>query len=630
MRPLFILLLLVSISVFAQEKTNNLSIYSWTVSPKLGEETRTDVDTIPLDFQHYDTGDGYRSPRGYLGNLGSPSYSKVFFEQREYSRFLFSQAFEPFFLSAEKAKFYNTTIPLMNITYLTGGGSKSSEERFKATFAANSGKKLNLGGEIENIYARGFYAAQGVNDFTYRLFGSYTSDRYVMHTFFGNSNLSNQENGGISNDLYITKPSSLSSGTQTVTSENIPVYLNETWNRVNGGVFFLTHRYNIGFTKTETKDTSEIKTFIPISSIIHTFEYNNIDRRFISKSLPTGYFAHNYISDKYTNDTTSYHSYRNTVALSLREGFNKFALFGLTAYLQNDIRSYSIMNVGGFETHTEQSTFLGGEISRRNGKLINYQAIGELGVLGKDLGQMTLIGNLETRLQIFKKEVRFKANGFIKNLNPGFYLNTYHSNHFWWDNNAFQKERRVRVEGEISIPEKHFLIKAGVENLQNYIYFNNESLPTQESGNIQILSGCLSKDFKLGKFHFDNQIYGQYSSNQDVIPLPTVSLYHNLYVLTKLANVLTFQIGADVRYHSAYYALDYQPALSQFHTQNQIKIGNYPLACAYVNMFLKRTRFYIMYYHVDKGLVEPNYFSTPHYPINPMFMKVGVSWNFNN
>ncbi len=629
MKLTLILLSIASLTAFAVEKTNSLSIYSWTVSPKLGEQHAAVVDTVPLDFQHNDSGDGYRSPRGYLGNLGSPSYSRIFFEQRDYPRYLFSQAFEPFFHSVEKAQFYNSTIPLTNISYLSGGSKKTDEERFKILFAANAGKKLNLGFELDDIYARGQYGSQAVSDVTYRLFGSYLADRYSMHTFFGNSNLSNQENGGITDDTYITNPSSKSSGKQTTTSDNIPVNLDEAWNRVNGGMFFLTHRYNVGFTRTEKKDTSEIETFVPVSSIIHTFEYNNIDRRFISKTLPDGFFENAYLNKKSSNDTTTFSSIRNTVALSLREGFNKFALFGLTAYLQNEIRNYTLMDTLGRTNYKEQSTFIGGELSRRNGKFINYHATGELGVLGEDLGQMTLSGELETKLKIFKREVEFKANGYIKNLNPSFYLNKYHSNHFYWDN-SFAKIRRVRVEGEIAVPEEHFSIKAGVENLQNYIYFNNKALPTQESNNIQVLSGCLSKDFKWWNFHLDNQIYGQFSSNEKVIPVPTVSLYHNMYVLTKVAKVLTLQLGMDVRYHTAYYAMAYQPAISQFYTQDQIKIGNYPLMSVYANLHLKRTRFFLMYYHADYGIATPNYFSTPHYPINPRVLKMGVSWNFNN
>lgn len=622
---------LLGAAAFAQESEPTMSIYSWKVAPKLGNEYRTNVDTVPLDFQEYNTGDGYRSPRGYLGNLGSPSYSKIFFSQRELPRFMFSQVYEPFFLTPEKASFFNTTIPLMNLSYLTGGSGTSKEERFKALFTANSGKRLNVGADMDYINARGFYQYQSVSDFMYKLFGSYNSDKYSLHAFVGNSNLSNMENGGITDDRYITDPLSMSGGTKILTTNSIPVNLEQaqTWNRVNGGTAFLTHRYNLGFYKTVKKDTTETEQFVPVTSFIHTLEYNKVFRRYISKSSDSALYDNTYLNVNGSNDTTSYKSLRNTIGISLLEGFNKYALFGLTAYIQNEIRQFRIMDNTGKTRYNEQSTFIGAELSRKNGKTINYHANFELGVLGEDLGQMTLSGELQTNVNIFNRAVQFNANGFIKNLNPGFYLNRYHSNHFWWDN-SFQDERRVRVEGELAIPEEHFSLKGGVENLQNYIYFNNKSLPTQEKDNLQVLSACLAKDFKWGILHLDNEIYGQFSSDQKIIPLPAVSLYHNLYIYTKLAKVLTLQTGFNVRYHSAYYALGYQSAISQFHTQNEVKVGGYPLINAYANLQLKRTRFFIMYYHVNEGITKANYFNTPHYPINPRVMKIGISWNFYN
>jgi len=623
------LYILLITSLSAEEKEPAMAIRSWKISPNLGNEYPVDVDTIPLDFQHFSSVDGYRSPRGSLGNLGSPSYSRIFFLQKEAPRFLFSQVYEPYFLTAEKVSYFNTTIPLTNLTYTSGGSSNTKEERFRATFCANAGKKLNIGADFENIYARGFYASSAVSDISYKLFSSYKSDHYGYHAFFGNSNLSNYENGGIQNDVYITNPTSLSGTKNTFESVNIPVNLEKSWNRINGGMAYLNHHYDLGFYRSIKKDTTETKEFVPVSGIIHTFQYNTIFRRFVEKSFSSDFYQNHYIDTLATNDTTSYKSFQNTVALRLYEGFNKYAVFGLTAYLRNEIRKYQIIDPAGKSKYNQNSTFIGAELSRQNSKILQYTALAEVGILGEDLGQFTLSGEIKTQIKIFKRDLIFKANGFIKNINPGFYLNHYHSNHFWWDN-AFNDERRVRLEGEISIPEERFSLKAGVENLQNYIYFNNKALPTQESENIQILSASVSKDFKWGILHLDNEIHGQYSSMQKVIPLPDVSLYHNLYLRAKLAKVLTLQAGADVRYFTSYYAPAFQPAISQFHTQSEIRIGNYPLVSVYANLHLKRTRFFVMYYHASENLVEPNYFTTPHYPINPGGMKMGVSWNFNN
>ena len=118
------------------------------------------------------------------------------------------------------------------------------------------------------------------------------------------------------------------------------------------------------------------------------------------------------------------------------------------------------------------------------------------------------------------------------------------------------------------------------------------------------------------------------------MPLPDLSLYSNLYLKFKLAKkVLSVELGADVRYFTKYYAPDYAPAIGQFYLQNpndRIEIGNYPIVNAYVNLHLKHTRIYAMMYHVSEGMGKSNYFLAPHYPLNPMWFKFGLSWNFFN
>ena len=194
------------------------------------------------------------------------------------------------------------------------------------------------------------------------------------------------------------------------------------------------------------------------------------------------------------------------------------------------------------------------------------------------------------------------------------------------------KEFRTRIEGELSIARWRTRLKAGVENIKNYTYFNQGATPEQNGGSIQVLSASLNQDFKLGIFHLDNEVTWQKSSDQTVLPLPDLSLYHNFYMQFKLAKkVLSVQLGADVRYFTKYYAPDYSPAIGQFYNQNpedKIEIGSYPIVNVYANLHLKRTRFFVMMYHINQGSGSSRYFLAPHYPINPRTIKFGLSWNF--
>ena len=187
---------------------------------------------------------------------------------------------------------------------------------------------------------------------------------------------------------------------------------------------------------------------------------------------------------------------------------------------------------------------------------------------------------------------------------------------------------RTQVYGRISIPVLRFALNATLENVSNLVYYNAAALPAQYNGNIQVLSANLRQDFKLGKITLENNVVYQLSSHQEYLPLPMLTLFHNLYYDDLWFKVLSVQAGVDLRYHSAYNAPSYMPATGQFYVQDKFSIGNYPLMNVYVNAHLKRTRFFAQYYHVNQLFIQGDYYSMPYYPLYPAHFRMGLSWNF--
>ncbi|MBR4929607.1 MAG: hypothetical protein IKZ00_02275, partial [Bacteroidaceae bacterium] len=115
-------------------------------------------------------------------------------------------------------------------------------------------------------------------------------------------------------------------------------------------------------------------------------------------------------------------------------------------------------------------------------------------------------------------------------------------------------------------------------------------------------------------------------------PLPQLNAYTNLYLLLRIAKVLRVQLGGDMRYYTSYYAPDYSPAIGQFATQDasysRVKIGNYPIINVYANLHLKNCRIYVGVNHVNANAGHA--FWAPHYAINPLTFRFGLSWNFFN
>ncbi|MGL4992911.1 MAG: putative porin [Bacteroidales bacterium] len=629
------------------EKKADFRIKSWNVNEQLGEVNNIPMDTLTRNYQNRTVLDGTPFSRGHLGTLGSAGYSRSFTEENgAQPSFLFIKPFQSYMMSPSNTLFYNTTIPFSNITFFQSGNKENGEERFGGLFTVNAGKKINFGGDVDMVYSRGYYNNQSAKHTNYRVFGSYQSDRYSLHAALMSSNINSKENGGISDDRYITAPEEVQEGNRVVEPKNIPTNLESNYNRVILDSYFLTHRYNLGYEKdvvkklTEDTDTTIVE-FVPVSSIIHTAKFEKGFKRYVMDKAPLteGYYDNFYFNENQFRDFTRFWSLSNTLALSLREGFNRFMKFGATGFVEHRVESYSLMDYSTFtkdsttrlndvNTTVENTLFVGGALSRTEGSLLNFNVNGKFGVVGADMGEVEINGDIKSSFNIARQRAYVYGFAQFLNMAPNYYHNKWVSNNYIW-NNDFGFEQRVRFGGEIGIPTLDLKLRASVDNISNHIYFGSRGTPVQEEGSVQVLNATLSKNFSYKALHLENNITYQSSSKQSVISVPQLMLYHNFFVEATLARVLKLQIGVDLRYHTSYYAPDYNPAISQFVQQQDIKVGNYPIMNAYVNAKLKTVRFFVMVTHLNEGLFgERNYFSSPHYPINPRAFKLGLCWNF--
>lgn len=627
-------------------------LYMWRLSETLGNRTIIPADTANLNFQNTNLVEGMYGHYNYLGNLGSPRMSRIFFERRDNEPTIFMEPFSSFFVRPDEVKFTNSNVPFTNLTYYKAGNKVNGEERFKSYFSVNVNKRLAFGFNIDYLYGRGYYQNQSTSNFNAGIFASYIGNKYQMQAVYNNFTMKMNENGGIQDDRYITRPEDMAEGKKEYESTTIPVKLEQTSNKNKDFYVYLTHRYRLGFTRETTtvedakspkravandsvplaKDTIITEEFVPVTSFIHTMKVERARHKFSSAKETEGQYPNAYFNEVASRDSTTAFSVKNVFGIALLEGFNKYAKAGLTAYISHKFSRYELMDTLSRTNFDEQEIFVGGELAKRQGKTLHYNVSGEVGIMDKALGQFRVNADLDLNFRLWKDTVNFYARGYVSNTLPSFYMRHYHSNHYYWDNENMNKEFRTRVEGELNISRWKTNLRAGVENIKNYTYFNQNAMPAQESGNIQVLSATLKQDFRLGILHLDNEVTWQKSSNETVLPLPQLSLYHNLYLLAKIAKkVLTVQLGADVRYFTKYNAPAYTPAIQQFHLQaadDQVEIGGYPIVNVYANLHLKRTRIFAMMYHVNAGMGKGNYFLVPHYPINPRLFKIGISWNF--
>lgn len=673
-------------------------IRQWHIDELLGDVIPVNADTLPHLYQNWHLTEGMHGEYNFLGNMGAPRQSRIFFDRPSDTRYDFMQPYDYFIVRPGELFYTDTKSPYTNLSYNESGDKISGDDRFRAYFATNAGKHFGAGFLFDYLYGRGRYDNQSTAFMNFSIFSYYRSDRYNYHLLASRYHMKMAENGGITNDDYITNPEKTDGNSSNFGTTDIPVHFDRTWNRNELYSIYFTHNYNFGFhrkvaknisadsiasevsriiqgeqqsdtpltatsdkstpilsdtlqttLKTDDAEDTEIR-FIPVARITHTAEVESDRREFIFHETPPGYYADTYMLDD-SLDRTDYLSIKNTLALSLREGFNKWAIADITAYASHKYSNYKLPDtIPGTpleykKKYSEHTIMIGGIIQSNRSNTLKYKLRGETAVSGDDLGAFLLEGNSELNLKLLKQNVKIQGKAFIKNNRPSFYYRHFHSEHYWWDNTNLDKEFRTRIEGSFAIEHLRTKLSLGIENIKNYTYFANKSIPTtnnnylsrltvaQESDNIQIITATLNQDFKFGPVHLDTEFTYQNTSNKEVLPLPEFNAYANLYLKFKIAKVLNTELGADARYFTSYYAPDYSAALGQFVQQNpsdKIEIGNYPVVSVYANFLLKETRFYVMYYHVNEGSGNMNYFLAPHYPMSPKALWFGLSWNFYN
>ena len=653
-------------------------IRQWKIDRKFGNRVEIDADTMQFMFQNWHLTEGVDGQYNYLGNMGTPRETRLYFNRPTSTTYDFLQPYDYFYTTPDRFIFTDTKSPYTNLSYHSSGSKVDGDDRFRAYFTTNAGKHFGVGFLYDILYGRGRYYMQSTSQTNISLFSFYSSDRYNYHLLASRYRMKQRENGGITDDRYITRPEETDASSNMSTTD-IPVKLDNTWSRNEVHDLYFTHNYNWGYyrerlatdsTATLQADTASVHSdiiaakpdtakeekdsiateFVSVARISHTADISFLRHEYINYKLPKNYYADTYLPHDSVDNTNDL-SIDNRVALSMCEGFKKWAFANITAFAEHKFDRYMLPDtVAGNPTefnkaYYESTLFVGGAISSTRGRHLKYYAEGSTALIGNDLGAFSLDGGVDLNFKLWKKDVNISAKAFMKNNRPSFYYRHYHSEHFWWDN-ELAREFKTRLEGSIEIPYSKTKLDVKLENVKNYTYIANHSILApnrkeylnrfnveQESGNIQIIAASLKQDFRYGILNLNTEMTTQFSSNQTILPLPTFNAYANIYIKFIYSKVLHTEIGADAWYFTSYYAPEYMPALGQFVQQNQedkIKIGNYPVASVYANFLLKQARFYVKYYHVNKGLGSSNYFLVPHHPLNPSILWFGLSWNFYN
>ena len=606
----------------------------------------------------------------WLGVAGSPAQLYNFFKRPAEKNVEFYKALEPWTFSPSTLKQYNTKTPHTELAYygtlFANQDIESNSLHILTT--QNILPSLNFtllyerwGGEgiLENEQSINKTFATGVN---------YLGKRYMMNSGYIYNKLKHGENGGIQNlsDVRDT----------TLNGREIAVFLSDAKSVTKKNTLFLDQQVKIPFSfikdifskkdTTFTLDTlsvAEMETAemdedddiepeetevededITTAFIGHSLEYSTYSRKYEDKVTTTA--GKEYFDNIFNYDPVSSHD-----SLGVRKIDNKLFL-RLQPWSRDAIVSKLDVGIGDYTNvynvpidttrATESSIYAYAGAHGQLKKYFFWNAKAHYVFLGSDFGDMDISAAGTFNIYPFRRArtspVSFGAKFSTSLSEPTYYQKHMYSNHYSWDSD-FSKASTTRIEGSINIPRWKFDAQFGYSLLANNIYYDSKGIARQNDTPMSVMSAYVHKDFVIAKaLHLDNRALFQFSSNKEVLPLPTAALnlrYYFEFVVQKdretgTSNVMTMQIGANAFYNTKWNAPSWNPVTGVFNNQDQEKYTNGPFFDVFVNIQWKRACVFVKYENAGMGwpMDSFDYFSANRYVVSQKQIKLGIFWPF--
>ena len=617
----------------------------YNLSADYSEEVNTPVDTIFSLFNRFRIADKYSPVNASLGNYGLPFYQISFFDRiTDPDKFLYTYYY-PFMHLPSNAIFMNTQIPFTELNWSFAGPRETSEQTFRVRHSQNVNRFFNFGFIFDIIYSLGQYNYQRSEDKDFTFFSSYTGAKYKLYFSAGINNINSYENGGILDETQLNKSSTLEIHTKLGGADKA---LSALKNRN----LLLIQRFTISSNPVLKSDTIPHKRsgFFGLSGTFSHILVIESNKRSYKDAYPLSLFydtAKINISRRVTNDSLFSRSIKNTIRFDFATDTSRKFRLGGGIGLRNELIRYSqivpthILPLNDTTSseiaiwHRGNNALIG-SLYNNIGDKFRWIATGELFLTGYRAGDFNLDGIISKSFDWKKGRALWLITGSMMNRQPSFWYEQWGSNHFEWHNN-FNKEFRIDLGSSFSYPARKFEFKFNYAIIKNYTDFDTTALPSQYSSGLSVAAISVRKDLRAWKFHLTTDVIIQKSSNVNILDLPLATVrsagyFEHLFRFKKTGGKLNFQLGVDVTYNTLYHPYSYMPATGRFYRQDLVSAGDYPYVNVFLNFKVKRTRAFIMFDHVNYGLmggsVPPNYDMVPNYPMNIRMLRYGLSWTF--
>lgn len=514
------------------------------------------------------------------------------------------------YLGIQDVKYFHVPTPFTELLFKT---VMKQGQYTDALFSTNTSEKLNFSIAFKGLRSLGKYQniLSGSKHFRFTTRYNSLNKKYNFKIHYVNQFLENQENGGLSPESIINFESEDSLFKER---SKLSVNYEDAINYFSSKRYFLDHDFLLN------------NSF----SIGHSFEYETLYNEYHQITASPVYGEISPGLSK-INDRTELKTTINKFYTDLHSNFlGKIKLIYTNYNYEYKTNSLSD-NTKGFKKNENAISF------KFNRDFFNHNLKVHVtkNLLGDRLGDLINASIYSDRSNAFKYS--FGLN--ISSKHPGLYYESYNSGYSGanWTN----KITKTKINN-FFLNFKSDLIgntRLDFRLIDNYTFFslfskNKNLIPIviQNNSTIKYLKIKWQKEFTFGKFTFDNSIvYQKVSQEEGFLNVPEILARNTVYYSNSiLKGAMFFQTGISVKYFSKYFSNEYNPLISSFHVQNDMKTGGFPLIDLFVNAKIKQTRLFLKAEHFNSSLTGNNFYSSPLYPYRDFTVRFGLVWNFFN
>ncbi len=505
--------------------------------------------------------------------------------------------------------FYYVPTAYSNLFYLNG---LSQGQMLQAFISSNITPQLNILVGYKGLTSLGLYKNSLTSLGRFFLSSNYKSknNRYLFKIYYVSHDLTNQENGGLKD---ITQ---FESGN--------PDFQNRS-------------RMEVKF------DDAELKKFdkgFYIDQAYQIFKSKNIFIRNSLKIQNQKYIYHqksssDYIGDAFTNgellDSTRLKHFEENLFLKFTH--KKMDIESGIGYIYNNYQwdSTKVINNQLIPDHLLLKDLKWISSGEWNSSKLRIQLISEI-IPTKNLKGYLFKGTITYKKDSLKGA---KLSLYSTSHKPDFKFLLFQSGYkkFNWYHPDF-KNIQLQELNFLIYHKKYGDISFKQQAINNFTYFNQDSLPHQYAGLIAISSFKFKNDLSYKKIGLSSDLlYQKLVKGEQILSLPSLVVRESVYYKNRFfKNHLQIQTGVTFKYFSSFYSFGYHPVLGDYFLQREKKIGDFSLIDFFFNFKVKRFRFYFKAEHLNAlwEKTSPHYYAAPEYPIRDFNLRFGINWIFFN